>query len=107
MKNREPDRLFHPLRGASPAVARHFVRVRASSGILIPRDGLKVPQEQAAEAGGIAARLGAHDVDEAGGRIFYTSDEPSHMERHLYAIGSSARARVRRTGRGAADAEFA
>jgi hypothetical protein len=45
VKNREPDRLFHPLRGASPAVARHFVRVRASSSILFPRDELKVLQE--------------------------------------------------------------
>jgi dipeptidyl-peptidase-4 len=26
-------------------------------------------------------------VDEAGGRVFYTSDEPSHFEQHLYAIG--------------------
>jgi dipeptidyl-peptidase-4 len=26
-------------------------------------------------------------VDEPGNRLFYTSDEPSHMERHLYAIG--------------------
>jgi dipeptidyl-peptidase-4 len=30
---------------------------------------------------------GINDVDEAAGRIFYTSDEPSHMERHLYSIG--------------------
>jgi dipeptidyl-peptidase 4 len=26
-------------------------------------------------------------VDEGGGRIFYTSTEPSHLERHLYGIG--------------------
>ena len=26
-------------------------------------------------------------VDESSGRVFYTSDEPSHFEQHLYAIG--------------------
>ena len=30
---------------------------------------------------------GIAGVDEAGGRVFYTSDEPSHFEQHLYSIG--------------------
>ena len=36
-------------------------------------------------------------VDEAGGRIFYTSDEPSHFEQHLYAIGLDGRDKRRVT----------
>ena len=36
-------------------------------------------------------------VDEAGGRVFYTSDEPSHFERHLYAINLDGRTKRRLT----------
>ena len=36
-------------------------------------------------------------VDEDARRIFYTSDEPSHMERHLYAIGFDGQNKVRLT----------
>jgi len=36
-------------------------------------------------------------VDETGGRVFYTSDEPSHLERHLYVIGLDGRNKRRLT----------
>ena len=50
---------------------------------LYSNDGKQVRQLTAGawEVTGIAA------VDEAAGRVFYTSDEPSHLERHLYSIG--------------------
>jgi dipeptidyl-peptidase 4 len=34
---------------------------------------------------------GIAGVDEASGRVYYTSDEPSHFERHLYSIGLDGR----------------
>jgi dipeptidyl-peptidase-4 len=43
------------------------------------------------EVTGIAA------VDEAGRRVFYTSTEPSHLERHLYVIGFDGENRRRLT----------
>jgi dipeptidyl-peptidase-4 len=36
-------------------------------------------------------------VDEAGGRVFYTSDEPSHLEQQLYSIGLDGRNQRRLT----------
>ncbi len=50
---------------------------------LYSNDGKQVQQitSGAWEVSSIAA------VDEAGGRVFYVSDEPSHFERHLYVIG--------------------
>ncbi|MGO9230661.1 MAG: DPP IV N-terminal domain-containing protein [Bryobacteraceae bacterium] len=43
------------------------------------------------EVSGIAA------VDEAAGRVFYTSDEPSRFEQHLYSIGLDGRDKRRLT----------
>ena len=49
---------------------------------IVPPDGKDVKQLTKGEW-----EVSAIDgVDEAAGRVFYTSNEPSHLERHLYSI---------------------
>ncbi|HEY1219243.1 MAG: S9 family peptidase [Bryobacteraceae bacterium] len=60
---------------------------------LYSNDGKQVQQltSGAWEVTGLVA------VDEAGGRVFYTSDEPGHLEQHLYSIGLDGRNKRRLT----------
>jgi dipeptidyl-peptidase-4 len=60
---------------------------------LYANDGKRMRQLTAGawEVTGIAG------VDEAAGRVFYTSDEPSHLERHLYSIALDGRDKRRLT----------